>query len=55
MTLFWDPTGPLMRYAKGVLRIEDLNPELSTNWRMSRLEMFTLGVRAIIAALSRAG
>jgi hypothetical protein len=51
MTLFWDQTGPLMRYADGILHIEDLNPEFKTKWRMSRWEMFRLGWRCIRAAL----
>ena len=50
MTLFWHPTGPLMKYADGVLYIEDLNPEMKTRWRMSRMEMFRLGWRCIVAA-----
>jgi hypothetical protein len=52
MTLFWHPTGPLLRYSGGVLLIEDLNPELRTRWRMSRLEMLRLGWRCIAAALT---
>ena len=52
MTLFWDATGPLMRYAHGILRIEDLNPQNEMTWRMSRFEMLSLGLRCILAALS---
>lgn len=51
MTLFWDATGPLLAYRAGVLRIEDLNPEISTRWRMSRWEMLRLGFRCIWAAV----
>jgi hypothetical protein len=51
MTLFWNAAGPLMRYANGFLVVEDLNPELKTNWRMSRGEMLRLGWRCIIAGL----
>jgi hypothetical protein len=54
MTLFWNPTGPLMRYdADGVLHIEDLNPDFKTKWRMSRMEMLALGWRCIMAGLGR--
>lgn len=52
MTLYWHSTGPLVQYADGYLRVEDLNPELKTRWRMSRLEMLALGWRCILAALS---
>lgn len=51
MTLFWHGTGPLMRYQAGILHIADLNPEMQTNWRMSRGEMFRLGWRCIVAAV----
>lgn len=51
MTLFWNQSGPLMKYAEGTLHIEDLNPEMQTRWRMSRGEMFRLGWRCIVASL----
>jgi len=53
MTLFWHSTGPLIKYADGILYIEDLNPEVKTRWRMSRLEMLRLGWRCIHASLRR--
>lgn len=52
-TIFWHPTGPLVRYNKGVLEISDLNPEISTKWRMSRWEMLVCGVRFIFASVFR--
>jgi hypothetical protein len=51
-TLFWHPAGPLVKYGDGILYIEDLNPQIETRWRMSRAEMFRLGWRFILAALS---
>ena len=54
MTLFMDPTGPLLRYADGALSIEDLNPEIKTKWKMSRGKMFKLGCRCIWAAVAGA-
>lgn len=30
-TLFFDETGPLIKYGHGVLHIADLNPELETS------------------------
>jgi hypothetical protein len=53
MTLFMDNTGPLLKYANGILYIEDLNPETRRRWRMSRLEMFMLGWCCVVASLRR--
>jgi hypothetical protein len=50
MTLFWHKTGPLLKYEDGTLHIEDLNPQIKTQWRMSRGEIFKLGWRCILAA-----
>jgi hypothetical protein len=50
MLLFFDQSGPLMRYQDGVLDIEDLNPEQIIRWQMSRLEMIRLGWWCLIAA-----
>ena len=49
-TLFWHPTGPLLKYVDGFLHVEDLNPHVKTQWRMSRAEMLWLGWRCLIAA-----
>jgi hypothetical protein len=51
MTLFWDHTGPLLRYNNGLLEIEDLNPQIATHWRMSRVEMFLIGLKFLWAAV----
>lgn len=51
MTLFWHPTGPLLKYTDKMLYIEDLNPQINTRWRMSRWEMLRLGCRCIWAAV----
>lgn len=53
MILFWHPSGPKMRWANGFLEISDLNPESAMHWRLSRKELFLLGVRAIAAAIGR--
>lgn len=53
MTLFWHPTGPLVKYSKGMLQIEDLNPEVKTQWRMDRVEMLRLGWHCILAAFGK--
>lgn len=53
MTLFWDHTGPLIKYDGEVLKVEDLNPEMRLQWRMSRGEMLRLGWRCIAAAFMR--
>ena len=51
ITLFWHPTGPLLKYGDGTLYVEDLNPQIKTRWRMSRLAMLALGWKCIIAAM----
>jgi hypothetical protein len=50
-TIYWDHAGPLITYTAGLLQISSLNPEIHTKWRMSRSEMFMVGVRFIKAAL----
>lgn len=51
MMLFWNNAGPLLRYEKGLLVTESLNPETRIQWRMSRGEMFRTGIKFIIAAV----
>ncbi len=53
MTLFWDKTGPALRYVgqDRTLYVSDLNPQIETQWGMSRKEMVLLGLRCIFAAL----
>jgi hypothetical protein len=51
MTLFMCPSGPLLRYENGVLRVEDLNPEMKTKWRMTRGERFMTGLRFVLSTL----
>jgi hypothetical protein len=53
MTLFWRRTGPRMRYEAGMLHIQDLNPEARMQWRMSRWEIFMLGMRCLCASVAR--
>ena len=52
-TLFYDPCGPLVRYGNGVLQIQDLNPEVRTQWRMSRLELLKFSWCCAVAAIWR--
>jgi hypothetical protein len=51
MTIFLDHCGPLLRYENGVLRVEDLNPEIKTRWRLSRAERVMIGLRFIVSAI----
>ena len=51
MTLYWDHTGPLVKYFDGTLYIEDLNPEVKTKWRMSKSEMVWFGLRCLVSVL----
>jgi hypothetical protein len=52
VTIYSDKTGPLLRYEKDTLCIEDLNPQIKTRWRMSRSEMVRIGLRCIWAAIT---
>lgn len=49
-TLFFDFSGPLVEYSDGMLRVEDLNPHVQTQWRMSRWDLFKFGLRALLVA-----
>lgn len=51
MTIFWKEWGPLVRYRGGTLFIEDLNPQMKTQWQLSRGEMLRFGWRCILAGL----
>jgi hypothetical protein len=53
MTIFSDHAGPLLQYWHGVLLIEDLNPQMKTRWRMSRIERLVVGLRFIASAILR--
>jgi hypothetical protein len=55
MTLFWHKTGPLMKFSNGILRIEDLNPEVYTQWRMTRFERLKTGLRFIMVTFALDG
>ena len=50
MTLLFRNWGPMMHYHNGLLKVSDLNPEIETQWRMSRWEMLALGWRCLVAA-----
>jgi hypothetical protein len=53
MTLFRDKTGPMIKYEYGVMHIRDLNPEHNMTWRMTRMDMFRLGFKCLLASLRR--
>ena len=50
MTIWWHSTGPLVKYEDGILVVENLNPEVSTRWTMTRSEMLRFGWRCIRVA-----
>lgn len=52
MTIFWAPEGPLLKFEDGVLKIEDLNPEIKTKWRLTRIERFRIGLGFIRTCFS---
>ena len=49
-TIYWHATGPLLDYDGQTLLIEDLNPHHVMVWRMSRWEMFKIGLRWLWAS-----
>lgn len=51
-TIFWNENGPLVQFNGEFLHIEDLNPHFETKWRVSRWELFIIGIRAAVAALT---
>jgi hypothetical protein len=51
MKLYFCESGPLITFADGVLRVEDLNPQVETKWRMTRWEMIKTGMRFLRAGL----
>lgn len=53
-TLYTHETGPLIKWDGEFLLVEDLNPHVKTGWRMSRWEVFCMGLKSIRAALSTA-
>lgn len=62
MKIYMTESGPYMYFVPGkksilgdehtypsLLYIEDLNPQLSTRWRLSRKDRFLIGVRFILS------
>lgn len=50
--LYWHKTGPRMSYdVTQRLLIEDLNPQVSLRWAMTRWELHKLGWRMIWASI----
>jgi hypothetical protein len=50
--LFWRAEGPQLEYRDGSLFIADLNPEIELSWRISRTELFAIGLRCLRASLA---
>lgn len=50
-TIWWCPEGPLLKYEPATFVIEDLNPDVKITWRMSRFELFKIGLRCILIAI----
>ena len=51
MTLLCLREGPLVRFIDGTMHVDELNPEVSARWRMSRWEMLAFAARTLWAAL----
>ena len=43
--------GPLLEYSNGILHVGNLNPDVTTAWRMRRMDMLRLAWRSFLAAL----
>jgi len=54
-TIFFANSGLQIRYAVAtrMLLIDDLNPEASIQWRISRWELAIIGLKALLASISR--
>lgn len=50
MMIFWLPTGLKIDYDGEIFEVEDLNPQVKIRNRLSRFEMFKIGIRCIKAA-----
>ena len=52
-TIFMNHTGPLMLYDhdRGALIVEDLNPSMSTKWRISRAGLLRMAWGCLLAAV----
>jgi hypothetical protein len=49
--LFYGLSVPLIRYERGTLLVEELNPQVRIQWRMNRREMLRIAWRFFLAAL----
>lgn len=50
-TLLFEPCGPMVRYRENTLFIEDLNPQVNLNWRMTTKELLIFGLRCVRRAI----
>ncbi len=48
--LLWMQEGPYLRFDGDTFYIDDLNPEVSIRWKLSRWEVLRLGCRCMLAA-----
>ena len=49
--LYWHETGPLVAREGQDLWVEDLNPQTTIRFRMTRWELARMGIRAVWAAI----
>ncbi len=50
-TIFFHPSGPMLRYGAGQILVDDLNPQIQTKWYCSRVAMLGIAWRCIVAAI----
>ena len=55
-TLYWHPTGPRIRYQRDAFgetfMVDDLNPENHIVFRLTPMELLSLGFKCIWAAIA---
>ncbi len=52
MVLFFANEGPLVEYDNGVFYVSNLNPEVCTQWRMTRWELIKFSLCSLFAAFT---
>ena len=49
--IFYDETGPLIRYENGIIQVTTLNPEQEIIFRLSRREAVRVALRLFLRAV----
>lgn len=49
--ILWTEWGPEIKYDGNVLYVEDINPHRVMKWRLSRKEVFKMGMALVLGAI----